>query len=87
MHYSSPLTLMEAIFAEGRVAVILFLVQISDGDNNLEVCSVGTGGEMGVWGNSSVCMTGVVGGMYVGWFVMSISGIGWTVDSESALNV
>lgn len=78
---------MESIFAEGKVAVILLLVQLRDGDEILGGCSVGTRGKMGSWGNRAVCITEGDGNMYVGCCETDISGIDGMVGFEAPGNV
>lgn len=61
LYSSSPLTLMESILAEGKVAINLFCMQTSDGDI-LGGSSVEVRGNTGIWGNSLSCTSG----LYVG---------------------
>lgn len=60
--YSSPLTLMESALAEGKVAIILFLMQLRDGD----IWGGCVGGVVGNTGSRVFCITREARGLYVG---------------------
>lgn len=79
LYCSSPLTLMESILAEGKVAINLFCVQTSDGDI-LGGSAGGVGGKTGIWGNRVSCTRG----LYVGQG-NEVHGFGWMVGCEAVV--
>lgn len=79
LYSSSPLTLMESILAEGKVAINLFCMQTSDGDI-LGGSSGEVGGNTGIWGGRVSCTSG----LYVG-RGNEVQGIGWMVGCEAVV--